>query len=118
VSAIAAHRMRPRILSGALTGLWQLIDIVNRTCTDRQSASRQDCLTPRRVLAVPRQIAADPGACIRPAEAERTETDKSRSHRSGNRFVQRQIPMARHGLARAWRKGGTWSLQPVAIRAP
>jgi hypothetical protein len=54
----------------------ELIDIVNRTCTDRQSASRLNRLTPRIGSAVPRKIAADPGACIRPAEAERIESDK------------------------------------------
>jgi hypothetical protein len=54
----------------------RLIDIVNRTCTDRQSASRLNRLTPRIGSAVPHQTAAGPGACIRPAEAGRTESDK------------------------------------------
>ena len=53
----------------------RLIDIVNRTCTDRQSASRLNRLTPRIGSAVPRKIAADPGACVRPAEAGSIESD-------------------------------------------
>ena len=36
----------------------RLIDIVNRTCTDRQLASRRNCLTPRMCFAVLHQIAA------------------------------------------------------------
>jgi hypothetical protein len=48
-----------------------LIDIVNRTCTDRQSASRLDCLTPRYVRPCSIRSPQILEPRVRPAEAGR-----------------------------------------------
>ena len=105
-------RRRQRITKQNGDVLPRLINIVNRTCTNRQSASRRHGPSPgipdRRAPPDRRKILE---RVARPAEAARVESDKARSHRSGNRFATSKSEGAPR-LARARRKLGSWGHRP------